>query len=196
MGQITGVASGIAPIVDVASTGSTGTTGKTGGPGFLDSLKSAIGNVNDAPTGAVTIGGTPTEDQILTADVSTLADADGLGTISYQWQRDGADIAGATGLTYTLGDADVGSTITVVASYTDGHGTVESVSSAAVGPVGNVNDAQKEAGRAVDALMTGDTQDIHRTMVALQQADVSFQLMMQVRNKLVTAYEEIQRMQI
>ncbi|CUS37776.1 Flagellar hook-basal body complex protein FliE [Candidatus Nitrospira nitrosa] len=103
MGPITGVASGIAPIVDVASTGSTGTTGKTGGPGFLDSLKSAIGNVNDA---------------------------------------------------------------------------------------------QKEAGRAVDALMTGDTQDIHRTMVALQQADVSFQLMMQVRNKLVTAYEEIQRMQI
>jgi flagellar hook-basal body complex protein FliE len=33
-------------------------------------------------------------------------------------------------------------------------------------------------------------------MVALQQASVSFQLMMQVRNKLVTAYEEIQRMQI
>jgi len=42
----------------------------------------------------------------------------------------------------------------------------------------------------------GQTQDIHRTMVALQQADVSFQLMMQIRNKLVTAYEEIQRMQI
>ncbi|MEK9141426.1 MAG: flagellar hook-basal body complex protein FliE, partial [Nitrospirota bacterium] len=34
------------------------------------------------------------------------------------------------------------------------------------------------------------------TMVALQQADVSFQLMMQIRNKLVTAYEEIQRMQM
>jgi Flagellar hook-basal body protein len=33
-------------------------------------------------------------------------------------------------------------------------------------------------------------------MVALQQASVSFQLMMQIRNKLVTAYEEIQRMQI
>jgi flagellar hook-basal body complex protein FliE len=33
-------------------------------------------------------------------------------------------------------------------------------------------------------------------MVALQQADVSFQLMMQIRNKLVTAYEEIQRMQV
>jgi flagellar hook-basal body complex protein FliE len=33
-------------------------------------------------------------------------------------------------------------------------------------------------------------------MVALQQADVSFQLMMQVRNKLISAYEEIQRMQV
>jgi flagellar hook-basal body complex protein FliE len=62
--------------------------------------------------------------------------------------------------------------------------------------VGKVNDVELQAGQAVDALMTGQTQDIHRTMVALQQADVSFQLMMQIRNKLVTAYEEIQRMQI
>jgi flagellar hook-basal body complex protein FliE len=62
--------------------------------------------------------------------------------------------------------------------------------------IGKANDVQVEAGQAVDALMTGQTQDLHRTMVALQQADVSFQLMMQLRNKLVTAYEEIQRMQI
>ncbi len=62
--------------------------------------------------------------------------------------------------------------------------------------IGKANDVQVEAGQAVDALMTGQTQDLHRTMVALQQADVSFQLMMQIRNKLVTAYEEIQRMQI
>jgi flagellar hook-basal body complex protein FliE len=62
--------------------------------------------------------------------------------------------------------------------------------------VGKANDVQLQAGQAVDALMTGQSQDIHRTMVALQQADVSFQLMMQIRNKLVTAYEEIQRMQI
>jgi flagellar hook-basal body complex protein FliE len=62
--------------------------------------------------------------------------------------------------------------------------------------IGKANDVQLQAGQAVDALMTGQTQDIHRTMVALQQADVSFQLMMQIRNKLVTAYEEIVRMQI
>ncbi|MCS6896779.1 MAG: flagellar hook-basal body complex protein FliE [Nitrospira sp.] len=71
-------------------------------------------------------------------------------------------------------------------------GFVESLKQA----IGQVNDAQLQAGRAVDALMTGESQDIHRAMVALQQADVSFQLMMQVRNKLVAAYEEIQRMQV
>ena len=59
-----------------------------------------------------------------------------------------------------------------------------------------VNDAQLEANQAVDALVTGRTENIHQAMIAMQKADVSFQLMMQVRNKLVTAYEEIQRMQI
>lgn len=62
--------------------------------------------------------------------------------------------------------------------------------------IGKANDVQLQATQAVDALMTGQTQDLHRTMVALQQADVSFQLMMQIRNKLVTAYEEIQHMQV
>jgi flagellar hook-basal body complex protein FliE len=73
-----------------------------------------------------------------------------------------------------------------------GEGFLDSLKAA----VGKVNDVGLQAGQAVDALMTGQTQDIHGTMVALQQADVSFQLMMQIRNKLVTAYEEIQRMQI
>jgi flagellar hook-basal body complex protein FliE len=78
------------------------------------------------------------------------------------------------------------------AGATGTSGFLDSLKSA----IGKVNEAQTDAGQAVDALMTGETQDLHRTMVALQQADVSFQLMMQVRNKLVAAYEEIQRMQI
>ena len=116
----------------------------TDGHGTLESVASAataaVTNVNDAPTGTVTISGTAQEDQVLTAS-NTLADADGLGAISYQWQRDGVNVAGATGATYTLGDADVGHTIDVVASYTDGHGTLESVASAATAAVTNVNDA-------------------------------------------------------
>lgn len=62
--------------------------------------------------------------------------------------------------------------------------------------ISQVNDAQVQANHAVDALMTGQSENIHQAMVAMQKADVSFQLMMQVRNKLVSAYEEIQRMQI
>jgi len=89
--------------------------------------------------------------------------------------------------------ADVAQAGSAGAAGTSGtSGFMDSLKSA----IERVNHTQVEAGRAVDALMTGDTQDIHRTMVALQQADVSFQLMMQIRNKLVGAYEEIQRMQV
>jgi hypothetical protein len=101
----------------------------------------AVNPVNDAPTGAVTIAGTPTEDQKLMADVSGISDADGVGAFSYQWLRNGTEIAGAANSTYTLGDADVGTVITVVVRYTDGQGTHESVTNAGVGPIGNVNDA-------------------------------------------------------
>ena len=101
---------------------------------------SAIVNINDPPTGVVTIGGTPTEDQTLTVS-NTLADADGLGAIAYQWERDGVDVAGATAPSYLLGDADVGTHISVVASYTDGHGTHETVASAATTTIVNVDDA-------------------------------------------------------
>ncbi|MCH8240485.1 MAG: hypothetical protein IIB62_10640 [Proteobacteria bacterium] len=52
-----------------------------------------------------------------------------------------SDIAGATGANYTLADADVGQQVRVVASYTDGGGTAESVASAASAAVANVNDA-------------------------------------------------------
>ena len=62
--------------------------------------------------------------------------------------------------------------------------------------ISKANDIQLEASQATEALMTGQTQNVHQTMVALEEADVSFQLMMQIRNKLVSAYEDIQRMQI
>jgi diphthamide synthase (EF-2-diphthine--ammonia ligase)/6-phosphogluconolactonase (cycloisomerase 2 family) len=104
---------------------------------------SAVANVNDAPTGGVSISGAATEDQTLTA-VSILADADGLGTLHYQWQRDtGAGFVnvGADQATYALGDADVNAAIRVVASYADGHGALESATSAASTAIVNVNDA-------------------------------------------------------
>ena len=67
----------------------------------------AVANVNDAPSGGVTISGTPTQGQTLSA-AHSLADADGLGPIGYQWRADGVAIAGATGSTLVLGQAQVG----------------------------------------------------------------------------------------
>ncbi|MEJ8838671.1 choice-of-anchor U domain-containing protein [Ramlibacter sp. AN1133] len=99
----------------------------------------AVANVNDVPTGTVTIGGTAVEDGILTAS-NTLADADGLGTIAYQWFAGGNAIAGATTTSLTLTQAQVGQVITVTASYQDQQGHNEAVTSAATAAVQNVND--------------------------------------------------------
>lgn len=62
--------------------------------------------------------------------------------------------------------------------------------------IDEVNRLHKEADRAVMELATGNEKDIHNTMIALEKAGVSFRLMMQVRNKIVSAYQEIMRMQV
>ncbi|TAN72687.1 MAG: hypothetical protein EPN14_10330 [Gallionella sp.] len=135
-----GGATGSSYILTEAQVGQTITVAAsyTDGYGTAESVTSGatagVANVNDAPAGSVTIDGTATQGQILTAS-NTLADADGLGAIGYQWQADGADIGGATGSTYLLTATEAGKTITVSASYTDGHDTAESVSSAATSAV-------------------------------------------------------------
>lgn len=59
-----------------------------------------------------------------------------------------------------------------------------------------VNAMQAKADEAITALATGEKTSLHDTMIAMEQADVSFRLMMQVRNKIVEAYQEILRMQV
>lgn len=59
-----------------------------------------------------------------------------------------------------------------------------------------VNELSTDADRAITDFATGKNTDIHNTMIAMEKADISFQLMMQVRNKLVAAYQEIYRMQV
>jgi flagellar hook-basal body complex protein FliE len=59
--------------------------------------------------------------------------------------------------------------------------------------IGEVNDLRNEADRAVEELAAGEEKDIHNTMIALEKAEISFQLMMQVRNKIINAYETIMR---
>jgi flagellar hook-basal body complex protein FliE len=59
-----------------------------------------------------------------------------------------------------------------------------------------VSELQNQAGQATQQVMTGEIKDIHSAMIAVQKADISFQMMMQVRNKIVSAYQEIMKMQV
>ena len=58
-----------------------------------------------------------------------------------------------------------------------------------------VNQLHLKADKATTDLAAGKQKDIHETMIALEKADVAFQLLMQVRNKVIAAYETIMRMQ-
>ena len=96
----------------------------------LSAETTPVSNVNDAPTGAVSISGTAEVGTALTADTSAIADADGLGAFSYVWLRNGAAIAGADEASYTPVSADAGARLSVSVRYTDGGGTGEALTSA------------------------------------------------------------------
>jgi flagellar hook-basal body complex protein FliE len=64
---------------------------------------------------------------------------------------------------------------------------------------GFVNDvAQKQAaaGSAVSGLMSGQNVSLHQAMISMEEANVSFQMMVEVRNRLLDGYQELMRMQI
>ncbi|AGA73090.1 heme peroxidase [Pseudomonas plecoglossicida] len=99
-----------------------------------------VANVNDAPTGAVLISDTtPDQGQTLTALTGSIADLDGLGAFSFQWQQNiggtFSNIAGATAATFTPGFEQGNRQLRVVVSYTDAFGTLESLTSAATAAV-------------------------------------------------------------
>ena len=63
--------------------------------------------------------------------------------------------------------------------------------------VDKVNDTQMSASKLADAFQAGDPNvQVSEVMVALQKSNVSFQAMLQVRNKLVSAYQDIMNMQV
>lgn len=59
-----------------------------------------------------------------------------------------------------------------------------------------VNQLQHVADRSIEQLIAGRSKNLHETMIAMEKADISFRLMMEVRNKIIEAYHEIMRMQV
>ena len=60
----------------------------------------------------------------------------------------------------------------------------------------DVNTMQQQAGQSVTDLVAGNVENLHEVMIAMGKAQVSFQFMAQVRNKLLDAYREVMRMQV
>jgi flagellar hook-basal body complex protein FliE len=62
--------------------------------------------------------------------------------------------------------------------------------------INEVNAKQAASGEAVHGLMTGQGVPLHEAVIAMEEASVSFQLMVEVRNKMLESYQELMRMQI
>jgi len=60
----------------------------------------------------------------------------------------------------------------------------------------SVNAKQAQTNEEVGKVVTGESEDLHNAMIALEEASVSFQLMLEIRNKMLEAYQEINRMNI
>lgn len=125
-------------------------TDSLGSTETFESIATApVANVDNATTVSVTLAGTATEGQTMSA-VPVITDLDGVdvGSITYQWMKDGVAISGATGATYTLSQDDVGGAISVSIAYSDGQGNAGTATSASSAPVVNVNEAPVAADKA------------------------------------------------
>jgi flagellar hook-basal body complex protein FliE len=62
--------------------------------------------------------------------------------------------------------------------------------------IGSVNELQTQSNKAAQDLATGRTDNIQEVMIAAEKADISLKLMVQVRNKIIDAYQEVMKMQV
>ena len=62
--------------------------------------------------------------------------------------------------------------------------------------VREIDGLQKEANQAIETMAAGEPKDVHEVMIAMEKAGISLRLMVQVRNKIMAAYEEIMRLQV
>ena len=64
------------------------------------------------------------------------------------------------------------------------------------GFIGDVNNIQLQSGKTVDAFVAGEITDVHQVMVAAQEAGLALDLLLEIRNRTMEAFQEIMRMQV
>jgi hypothetical protein len=116
------------------------TDGYGSGEYITSDATAPVANVNDLLTGNVGISGTLVQYNTIFADTTELSDADGMGSITYQWNRNGFAIFGANNSSYWMTQDDVDQYITVTVYHRDLQGTIESKTSGGVS-ASNINDA-------------------------------------------------------
>ena len=79
---------------------------------------------------------------------------------------------------------------------TPGAGNVKSFGEFLQDSISQVNNLQVEANTAMEKLASGESQNLHETLLSVEKADIAFRTMNQVRTKVIDAYREIMRMQI
>jgi flagellar hook-basal body complex protein FliE len=62
--------------------------------------------------------------------------------------------------------------------------------------ISKVNDLQKDADYAVEKLASGESKNLHETLLAVERAEIAFKTMNQIRGKVIDAYKEIMKMQV
>ena len=81
---------------------------------------------------------------------------------------------------------------TTVRKAGEGQGFKEALASS----IEDVDSLKKAADKSIMDMASGKGEDIHKVMIALEKADVSFQFMLQVRNKAINAYQQIMGMSV
>jgi flagellar hook-basal body complex protein FliE len=64
------------------------------------------------------------------------------------------------------------------------------------GAIQKVEQTRAQASQAVESFLSGDSQELHTAILATQRADIAFELGLQIRNKVISAYQEVMRLQM
>lgn len=62
--------------------------------------------------------------------------------------------------------------------------------------VSDVNSLQNQMDKSIEQMATGEIEDVHQVMIAVEQANTAMEFMLEIRNKIIEAYQEVMRMPV